>query len=145
MFDQAGQAGHPLYPAWYRAGGRLQPVVTRPAGAGAWRWEDGSGLECDPSVAADCRVVWSEEPDCSLGAGLQSASRYCNTTEAPLLPTQHSVLCGGRTALEVVADHPDWAGREVESAGQPSLHQPLLQPRNLRLHVGDLTVRRISD
>ena len=130
VFDQAGQTGSSLYPSWYQRGGRLEPVVTRPAsGSAAWRWETSSGVECDPSrEPRTCRAVWTDSeagPACSLGAGLPTASRYCNTSEAALLPTQHNVLCAGRPARQVIAQHSDF--RRAGTVRQPASLEPVVR------------------
>ena len=103
----------------------------RPAsGSAAWRWETSSGAECDPSrePVLPCRAVWTDSgagPACSLGAGLPTASRYCNASEAALLPTQHNVLCAGRPARQVIAQHPDF--RRAMPARQPASLEPLVR------------------
>ena len=117
VFDETGFSDDRLYPSYYRKDGDIFPTVTHNGVlAGSWLR---NGEECLPGVAespdtGDCLFVphltETSGLTCSLGSGLQleTNTAYCNTS-VPVLPTKHAVVCRGRSALEVIRDHPDFA------------------------------------
>ena len=62
---------------------------------------------------------------CSLGYAqyLPRVSRWCSPADLtmPMAPTKHNILCGARSALEVITDHPDFSQLSGERQLQRSL------------------------
>jgi hypothetical protein len=127
IFDETGFPSDTAYPSFYRQNGKILPTVTHNGYlAGAWLR---NGEPCDPteqftssrnssedngSQQTSCRFEpTGSNPDvtCSLGHGLNlpEASHYCPKNLTSLLPTKQTVLCDGRSALEIIMAHPDFA------------------------------------
>ena len=120
IFDETGFSDDRLYPSYYRQDGDIFPTVTHNGAlAGSWLR---NGEECLPGVESHLTGPCLFVPDlsrtsglsCSLGNGVQleSNSAYCNSS-VPLLTTKHAVLCEGRSALDVIRSHADFAKRVV--------------------------------
>ena len=117
VFAETGFSSDPLYPSYYRKDGDIVPTLTHNAELGGG-WVSSSGEECDPSMESEECVFVPEVSSgvtCSLGSGLVTTERYCNTSENRVTPTQQSVECGGRSALEVIMSHPDLQRSPVSS------------------------------
>ena len=119
IFDETGFSDDRLYPSFYRKDGNIVPSIAHNGLlTGSWLR---NGEECEPDIyndngqEEDCVFVpdntHSSGVTCSLGngLGLSEAVRYCNKTESRLSPTKHSLVCGGRSAVEVILAHPDFA------------------------------------
>ena len=140
IFDETGFDGDAVYPAYYKHNGQILPTVTHNGDlAGVWLR---NGEPCDPTTEPhsqnvnnnssmeengsrlpSCRFETTSSNDdvtCSLGQGLNlpAASRYCSgNATALLLPTKQTVLCDGRSALEVIMAHRDFAGQQPRDGG----------------------------
>ena len=117
IFDETGFSDDRLYPSFYRKDGNIFPTVTHNGVlTGVWLR---NGLECNPDIPDhdDCIFVpdslRSSHVTCSLGNMMQLGEtfRYCNNTESWLSPTKHSIVCGGRSALDVIMSHSDFVSR----------------------------------
>ena len=113
IFDERGFPGSPLYPSHYLAHGQVVPTgVSNTIVQGTWL--SGEYL-CKPGTEG---CVFHTHGDnskvlCSLGflPGLPSVHSYCRHEEIdmPMAPTKHNVICGGRSAVEVIEDSDDYA------------------------------------
>ena len=119
IFDDTGFSADRLYPSFYRKDGNIVPSIAHNGVlTGTWLR---NGEECKPDIytdngeSTDCVFVpdnvHSSEVSCSLGngLGLSEAVRYCNATESWLSPTKQAIVCGGRSAVDVILSHPDFA------------------------------------
>lgn len=111
IFDEMGFSDDRLYPSSYIKEGKSFPTVSHNGDlTGIWLR---NGEECSPEKEPQCFFVPDTSNDdvtCSLGNGLnlRSTIQYCNSSEYNLAPTKHSVLCEGRSALDVILSHIDF-------------------------------------
>ena len=133
VFDEHGFRGDPLYPNHYRVQGKWAPTGTSDAAVrGTWVTADGAA-ECEDPSSGECVFSPSGENDqvtCSLGflPQLPSVTHWCGreeTLKLPTSPTKHNILCGGRTAAEVIAAHPDFAVERRGAGAADSLQLDL--------------------
>jgi hypothetical protein len=133
VFDEHGFAADPLYPAYHQVGDSVLPTATTNAMVrGHWIHTNGSRA-CDPTGEATVGSQSSsacyfkpegpnEQVSCSLGylPELTSVRGWCEPGQLasqPLGPTKHNVLCGGRSVLQVIRSHPDFAGTATAASG----------------------------
>ena len=124
IYDETGFKGDTLYPNYFVENGQALPTLTHNGVlTGSWLNE---GVACSPMVDPDCEFVADPDSEvtCSLGqsVNLDNTLRYCNATEHRVLPTKHSVLCHGKSALEIIKSHPDFQNLQQES--QPTAVKP---------------------
>ena len=111
IHDEQGFSDDRLYPSFYIKEGKSIPTVSHNGDlTGIWLR---NGEECSPKKDPDCFFVPDTSNDdvtCSLGNGLNlpSTVQYCNKSEFKLTPTKHSVICEGRSALDVILSHIDF-------------------------------------
>ena len=134
VFDEHGFADDPLYPAYHQVGDLVLPTATTNAMVrGNWVYANGSRA-CDPTeematAAGGVRSACffrpegpNEQVSCSLGylPELASVRSWCEPAQLvsqPLSPTKHNVLCGGRSVLQVIRGHPDFAKASTVASG----------------------------
>ena len=115
VFDEQGYPGDVLYPSHYKVNGQIYPTgATNQVVKGSWL---GAGGE--EGCAPDTQKCFfradgdNSEVTCSLGqkSNLPSVTGYCKPEELalPLGPSKQTLLCGGRSILEVIEASQDWA------------------------------------
>ena len=125
VFDEHGYSGDKLYPNYYKVQGQFLHSGTSDSGIkGIWVTEDGAA-ECEDPASGLCVFSPQGENDlvtCSLGniPQLASVSRWCgrNEVKRPSPPTKHNILCGSKTAAEIISKHRDFADRAGETGGE---------------------------
>ena len=120
VFDEHGYSNDPLYPSYFSVKGDIFPTGTSNQRVNG-EWVDQTGrFNCNPAEEGKCYfkpVGDNSHITCSMGYlhYLPSVKSYC-TTEAnnlPMAPTKHNVLCGGKSAAEVIASHDDFITRRT--------------------------------
>ncbi len=126
VFDETGFPGDPAYPNYYVSAAASGDVVLPTGTVNApveGLWVDGRGRpDCDPlRPGAVCHFrpfVRNDAVNCSLGFMhfLPNVRSFCDrravaSAGVSLPPTKHNVLCGGRSADEVIRKHDDFANR----------------------------------
>jgi hypothetical protein len=121
VFDEHGFSGDLMYPAHFVRDGRVLPTGTTDvlAAKGNWVDADTGAAGCDPRNAGK-RCVFHVARDtnagvtCSLGFlhFLANVTGYCDpaiTSRLPMAPTKHNVLCAGKSSLDIILSHADFA------------------------------------
>ena len=121
IFEERGYANDLLFPNYYHANGEIYPTITandRVKG----EWIDTQGLApCNPTKQ-ECYfkpLGANNHITCSLGNFhyLPSVKKFCPVTQEniPMPPTQHNVLCNGRSARDIIYSHDDLVSRSINS------------------------------
>ena len=117
IFDEFGFIGDVMYPSYYHLNGHIMPTGTSdiPLG-GVWINMMTGHTGCNPSLEPDCLFYPNEKQmhdvTCSLGNlhFLPNVTRFCGAGKDLVAgPTKHNVLCEGRSSLEVINAHQDFA------------------------------------
>lgn len=126
IFDEFGFSGDPIYPSHFMSNGRPFPTGTSDAPvSGIWVDREGNP-GCDPAAeGSDCffrPLGPNDAVTCSMGYVnyLPSVHSYCpaiTNGHGLVAPTKHNLLCGGRSALEVIQSHEDFRSRGAASNG----------------------------
>ena len=133
IFDETGFQGDPLYPSFFRHQGMILPTGTTNVPVEGL-WVDGDELPgCDPSESEDCffrPFIKNDKVNCSLGYmhHLPRVTTYCDrkTVGKIMAPTKHNALCQGKTAMEVILGHLDFATRQRATGSRaPASKAPL--------------------
>ena len=125
IFDERGFAGDPLYPSHYTSHGEILPTgVSNTRVSGTWL----SGQNpCRPGTEG---CVFHPHGDnshvqCSLGflPSLPSVQSYCRPPQdiVGMAPTKQNVLCGGKSALEVIEESDDYRMLQKLKIGKVNL------------------------
>ncbi|XP_047474144.1 calcium-activated chloride channel regulator 1-like [Penaeus chinensis] len=108
LFSEAGYAGDNLYLPWYRQGPDWAATVCTDAHAGP--------PPCHPDHAHHCS--WPPEAHRNATSSLLSlpnlpqVTKFCDSkTHNREAPTKQNVLCGRRSAWEVMLEHPDFKAK----------------------------------
>ena len=145
IFDQHGFPNDPVYPAYFKLG--LNDVV--PTGTSdvrlSGRWLNNK-TACDPTDTLSDKLCTFQldmgenaEATCSLGyiPFLSGINRYCLADEVwnynlAVMPTKHNGLCGGRSAMDVILQHPDL---RVQSPRTPKVNVRSTPPKPVSVRV----------
>ena len=117
IFDEFGFIGDAMYPSYYHLNGHIMPTGTSdiPLG-GVWINMMTGHTGCNPSSEPNCLFYPNEKQmqdvTCSLANlhFLPNVTRFCGASKDIVAgPTKHNVLCEGRSSLEVINAHQDFA------------------------------------
>ena len=129
VYPELGWAGDNLYPSYYYQDGHVQPTgASNTLITGSWRFENMSG-GCDPTQASSLCHFTPEGPNtgliCSLNTRpeLPTVTEWCEKTDNSG-PDMQSVLCGGRSVREVIAQHSDFATPYLNSTSKSQAAPP---------------------
>ena len=135
VFENFGYDGDRVYPDYYFRRGGLLPTLSAD-GPVRGRWVGPTGRTgCDPTAedGEKCFFSPTEKDDaghaCPIGV-FPSATRFCGARDyaatASLAPTKQNVLCGGRSAMEVILGSADFTGKVIPNKARAV---PDLTPR----------------
>ena len=77
-------------------------------------WLNSNGQTgCYPGTDRDCYFHLQGRNNgltCSLGSlhFLPNVTGFCDNSQMPMAPTKHNVICKGKSARQVIRDHPDF-------------------------------------
>ena len=117
IFDEFGFIGDAMYPSYYHLNGHIMPTGTSdiPLG-GVWINMMTGHTGCNPSSEPNCLFYPNEKQmqdvTCSLANlhFLPNVTRFCGDSKDIVAgPTKHNVLCEGRSSLDVINAHQDFA------------------------------------
>ena len=131
IFDEHGYIHDPMYPNYFYANGQVVPTgaIDMPLG-GIWINMMTGHTGCDPATEPNCLFYphdkQIEQVTCSLGNAhfLPNVTKFCDhsmpvnsAAATPVGPSKQNVLCQGKSALEVIEAHLDFAKPKQISAG----------------------------
>lgn len=123
IFDEFGFPNDNLYPNYFIHNGEILPTGTTNVNVRGMWISDRKKRNCDPTKET-CHFIPTGKNDavtCSLGylPFLPNVNRWCDAEsikKRPLAPTKHNVLCGGKSAQEVILSHGDFSGVDLNRA-----------------------------
>ena len=137
IFDEYGFVDDAMYPNFFYSNGNIMPTGTSNVKlGGVWTNMKSGDTGCNPKRDSNCHFYPNEKQinqvTCSLSGFhfLPNVTRFCAVKEIAVSgPTKHNILCQGKSALEVIKSHPDFAkSKQIKAANIDPIFEVVRQP-----------------